>query len=220
MMDMGFYELFSRIIMPALAKTTYMVVMAALLSTAFGFCIAVMMVMSDADGLRPNKVFFSILNSSVNIIRSFPFVILLVSIIPFTRFIAGTSIGEKAALIPLTLASAPFVARLFEVSLKSVDRCLIEAAKSFGASDWQIVFRVMVREAIPSLTANVTLAIISILGATAMAGAVGAGGLGAVALTYGYQNFNDTIMYSTVIVLVIIVQLIQSLGNIVYDRLK
>ena len=144
----------------------------------------------------------------------------MVSIIPFTRFLVGTSIGENAALVPLTIASAPFMARLFETSFESVDEEVIEAAKACGASNIQIIFWVVIKESFPLLAQNLTLAMISILGFSAMAGAVGAGGLGSVALMYGYQNFNDSIMYGTVIILIILVQFIQFVGNKLCDYLK
>lgn len=161
-----------------------------------------------------------LLDTIVNIIRSFPFLILLVSIIPFTRLVVGTSIGTNAAIVPLTITASPFLARLFESSLLSVNSAVIEAAQSFGATTLQILFKVMMVEAVPLLVSNITMSVISLLGASAAAGAVGAGGLGSVALTYGYQNFNDTIMYSTVVVLIVIVQLIQYLGTKIYNHVK
>ena len=212
--------LFSEIVLPSLGATLYMVIIATILSTILGFILAIMLIVTDEDGLKPNKPFYNVLNTVINTIRSFPFIILLVSIIPLTRTIVGTSIGATAAIVPLTVAASPFVARLIETSLKEVDDALIEAAKSFGATDIQIIYKIMIKESIPSITSNITIAIINILGTTAMAGAVGAGGLGAVALIFGYPNFNKTIMYSTVLVLVILVQAIQFAGNSVYKILK
>ena len=147
-------------------------------------------------------------------------IILMISIIPFTRLIVGTSIGETAALVPLTVACTPFMARIFQNSFKEVDPALIEAAQSFGASKSQIVFKVMLKEAVPSIISGLCLAIINLLGCTAMAGAVGAGGLGAVALTYGYQNFNKQIMYTICVVLIILVAIIQYFGDWIYKKLK
>ena len=144
----------------------------------------------------------------------------MISIIPFTRFLVGSSIGEQAAIVPLTVACTPFMARIFQNSFKEVDPALIEAAQSFGASKKQIVFKVMLKESVPSIISGLCLAIINLLGCTAMAGAVGAGGLGAVALTYGYQNFNEKIMYTIVIVLIILVAIIQYLGDLLYRKLK
>lgn len=212
--------LVNKIIVPSLVDTLYMILFSTVLSAILGFVLAIVLVVTDDKGIKPNKVVYSILSTVINILRSFPFIILAVAIIPFTRMVVGTSIGEKAAIVPLTIAAAPFIARLIESSLNEVNPSLIEAAKSFGASNSQIVFKVMLKEAIPSIISDLTLAIISILGLTAMAGAVGAGGLGAVGLTYGYQSFNDTIMYTTVILLIIVVQIVQFIGNIAYKKLK
>jgi len=145
--------------------------------------------------------------------------ILIVAISPITRMVVGTTIGEKAAILPLTLAATPFIARLIEGSFKEVDKQLIEAARSFGASDMQIIFRVMVKESIPSLISITTLTAITYLAASTMAGAVGAGGLGAVALNYGYQSFNNTILYTSVFILFIMVQIIQGIGTWLYKKI-
>ncbi|TWH46070.1 methionine ABC transporter permease [Sporomusa sp. KB1] len=214
------YQLFSTIFIPEFSKTMYMVVAATLLSSIIGTLLAIILIVTYKEGLKPNKHIYQILTTVINVVRSFPFIILIVAIIPVTRAIVGTSIGEKAAIVPLTLAGAPFIARIIEASLREVDKELIDAVKSFGASNFQIIFKVMLPEAIPSVISGITLAIISILGCTAMAGAVGAGGLGAVAITYGYANFDNTIMYGTVFVLIIFVQIIQSLGNFLYKVLK
>ena len=219
-MDNNLAELYSKLIFPSVWTTLYMVSVTAMISTVIGFTLAIILVITNEDGLKPNEPVYKVLNTIINIIRSFPFIILLVSIIPLTRLIAGTSIGPTAAIVPLTVASSPFIARLIETSLRNVDSALIEAAKSFGATNFQIVFKVMVKESIPSIISNITMAIVAILGSTAMAGAVGAGGLGAIALTYGYQNFNDTIMYGTVVILIVLVQLIQFVGNGLYNKAK
>ena len=163
---------------------------------------------------------YRILDIVVNIIRSFPFIILMISIIPLTRIIVGSSIGETAALVPLTVAATPFMGRIFQSSFKEVDPALIEAAQSFGATKAQIVIKVMLVESVPSIVSGISLGIINLLGATAMAGAIGAGGLGATALTYGYQNFNEKIMYSIVVILIILVAVIQFLGDWLYKKLK
>ncbi len=210
--------LMKQIILPSLWQTIYMIIIATILSFVIGFILAIVLAVTDERGIKPNKIIYGILSAIINVLRSVPFIILAVAIIPFTRSIVGTSIGENAAIVPLTIASAPFIARLIESSLKEVNPSLIEAAKSFGASNIQIIFKVMVKEAIPSINLDLTLATITILGLTAMAGAVGAGGLGAVGLTYGYQSFNDTIMYTTLILLVIIVGIIQFVGNIIYKN--
>lgn len=219
-MEASISELITKIIFPNLCQTLFMVFFSMILSTIIGFIFAIILVLTDKNGLRPNMIIYSILGGLINIVRSFPFIILIVTIMPFTRVIVGTSIGMKAALIPLTIAASCFIARLIEGSLKEVNESLIEAAKSFGASDIHIIFKVIIKESIPSIVSNLVIAIVSIVGTTAMAGAVGAGGLGAVALTYGYQNFNNTIMYSTVLILVVIIQFIQIIGNLVYKKVK
>jgi D-methionine transport system permease protein len=208
------------LIVPAFFATLKMLAIAGVLSTLLGFVFGVILVVTEKDGLYENIVINRILDFIVNMIRSFPFIILMISIIPFTRLIAGTSIGETAALVPLTVACTPFMARIFQNSFKEVDPALIEAAQSFGASKWQIVFKVMLKESVPSIISGLCLAIINLLGCTAMAGAIGAGGLGAVALQYGYQSFNLKIMYSIVVILIILVALIQYFGDWIYKKLK
>ncbi|MCI9069203.1 methionine ABC transporter permease [Clostridium sp.] len=215
-----FLTFFTEILIEALGQTLYMVGISTILATLIGFILAIVLVITEKDGLKPNKVINSILGFIVNTLRSFPFIILVVAIIPLTRMIVGKSIGETAALVPLTIGSAPFIARVIEGALKEVDKGLIEAAKSFGASDFQIIFKVMIKEAMPSIISGITLSIISIIGYSAMAGAVGAGGVGAVALTYGYQRFDNAVMIYTVITLIIIVQLLQGAGNLAYKKLK
>jgi D-methionine transport system permease protein len=208
------------LIIPAMGKTLKMLCFSGVLSVFLGFFVGVVLVITPKDGLCPCPVLNKVLDILVNVIRSFPFIILMIAIIPFTRFVVGSSIGEVAAIVPLTVACVPFMGRIFESSLKEVDPALIEAAKSFGASKIQIIFKVMLVEAIPSIISGIILAIINLLGATAMAGSIGAGGLGAVAITYGYQNFNDRIMYSVVVVLIIMVILIQYIGDKLYKKLK
>ena len=215
-----FLSFFTDILIEALGQTIYMVGISTILATLIGFILAIILVVTDEGGLQPNKIINSILGFIVNTLRSFPFIILVVAIIPLTRAIVGKSIGETAALVPLTIGSAPFIARVIEGALKEVDKGLIEAAKSFAASNFQIIFKVMVKEAMPSIISGITLSIISIIGYSAMAGAVGAGGVGAVALTYGYQRFDNAVMIYTVITLIIIVQLLQGAGNLAYRKLK
>ncbi len=200
--------------------TLKMLIISGILSVFFGFFVGVVLVVTDKGGLKPNKIIYQILDIIVNIVRSFPFIILMISIIPLTRLLTGSSIGEMAALVPLTVAATPFMARIFQSSLKEVDPELIEATKSFGASNTQIILKVMLVEAIPSIISGISLGIINLLGATAMAGAIGAGGLGATALTYGYQNFNYKIMYTIVVILILLVILIQFTGDWLYKKLK
>ena len=198
----------------------YMLIVLTILAPLIGFIIAIILVITKPNGLKPNITVYNVLGLVVNMVRSFPFIILLISIIPLTRLIVGTSIGETAALVPITIGSAPFIARLIESSLNEVDPGLIEAAKSFGATNRQIIFKVMVKEATPSIISGVTLAVITILGYTAMAGAVGAGGLGNVALMYGYQQFDKNVILYTVVALIILVQLIQWIGDFLYKKKK
>lgn len=215
-----FLQLCQMLIIPAFFATLKMLVISGILSTIFGFIFGVILVVTEKGGLCENVVVNRILDFLVNTIRSFPFIILLISIIPFTRLIVGTSIGETAALVPLTVACSPFMARIFQNSFKEVDPALIEAAQSFGASKVQIIVKVMLKESVPSIISGLCLAIINLLGCTAMAGAVGAGGLGATALTYGYQNFNQEIMYSICVILIILVAIIQYFGDWIYKKLK
>ena len=213
-------QLFQMLIVPAFFATIKMLIISGLLSTFFGFFLGVLLVVTEKDGLCENVIVNRIFDFLVNTIRSFPFIILLISIIPLTRLIVGTSIGETAAIVPLTVACTPFMARIFQNSFKEVDPALIEAAQSFGASKTQIIFKVMLKESVPSIISGLCLAIINLLECTAMAGAVGAGGLGATALTYGYQNFNQQIMYSICVILVILVAIIQYFGDWIYKKLK
>ena len=215
-----FTQICQMLVVPAFFATLKMLLISGVLSTIFGFVFGVILILTEKGGLCQNVVINRILDFLVNTIRSFPFIILMISIIPFTRLIVGTSIGETAALVPLTVACTPFMARIFQNSFKEVDPALIEAAQSFGASKSQIVFKVMLKEAVPFIISGLCLAIINLLGCTAMAGAVGAGGLGAVALTYGYQNFNKQIMYTICVVLIILVAIIQYLGDWIYKKLK
>ncbi|WP_040411020.1 methionine ABC transporter permease [Desulfosporosinus sp. OT] len=208
------------VLMPSLGQTLFMVIVTTIFSTIIGFLLGIILTLTKENGLKPNKIIYKLLDALINVIRSFPFIILIVAIIPVTRAIVGTSIGMKAAIVPLTVAMAPFLARLIETNLDEVNPSLVEAAQSFGASRTQIIFKVLIVEALPVIVSSLTLSIISVIGCTAMAGVVGAGGLGAVAITYGYQNFNDTIMYSTVIVLIIVVQLVQMFGTLSYKKLK
>ena len=215
-----FAQICQMIIVPAFFDTLKMLLISGFISTIVGFVFGVILIVTEKGGLYENVVINRILDFIVNTIRSFPFIILMVSIIPFTRLIVGSSIGDTAALVPLTVACTPFMARIFQNSFKEVDPALIEAAQSFGASKWQIVIKVMLKESVPSIISGLCLAIINLLGATAMAGAVGAGGLGAVALTYGYQNFNQQIMYSICAILIVLVAIIQYFGDWIYKKLK
>ena len=219
-MKTNFLEFAKDILIEAFFQTLYMTAVATIFGTIIGFIIAITLVITDSNGLRPNKKLNDVLGGIINTIRSFPFIILMVAIIPLTRFIVGKAIGVNAALVPLTIGAAPFIARVIESALKEVDKGLIEAAKSFGASNTQIIFKVMLKEAVPSIISGLTLTIINIIGYSAMAGSVGAGGLGKVAISYGYQRYQTDVMIVTVIILIIMVQGLQSLGNYLYKKLS
>lgn len=214
------YTYLTEILGEALLQTLYMIIVPTIVATILGFIMAVILVVTKPKGLKPNKTVYSILGFIVNMVRSFPFIILLIALIPFTRFIVGTSIGETAAIVPITIGAAPFIARVIETALNEVDEGLVEAAKSFGATNLQIIFKVIVKEAMPSIVSGITLSIISILGCTAMAGTVGAGGLGKVAIVYGHQRFDTSVMVYVVVTLIIMVQIIQSAGDLAYKKLK
>lgn len=207
-------------ILNATNQTLYMVAGSTLFSVVLGFIPAIILVLTAPDGLKPNKWVYQILDFLVNTFRSFPFIILLVLVIPVTRAIVGTSLGSTAAIVPLTISAIPFVARVIESALRSVDPGLIEAARSFGASDMQIITRVYFKEAFPSIVSGIILTTISIIGYTAMAGSVGAGGLGDVAIRRGYQAYNLEYLFVTSLVLIIIVQIIQNIGNYLYKKLS
>lgn len=204
----------------ALWETLYMVFFSTLFSGIFGFATAIVMILTGAKGLRPNKAVYSTFSLLVNLLRSFPFIILMIAVIPLTRAIAGTSIGSTATIVPLTLAATPFVARLMEGSLLEVDPGVVEAARSFGAGDAQIIFGVMIKEAMPSIILNWAVVAINLLGYSAMAGVIGGGGLGDLAIKYGYNRFQTDVMVYSVIILIVIVQIIQVIGNKFYERMR
>ena len=209
-----------KILLPAIKATFEMLIYSTILSVIFGFFVGVLLVITNKGGILENRIVYRILSFIVNVVRSFPVIILIVFMLPVTELIVGTSIGVAAAVVPLTVSATAFIAKLIESSLQEVDKELVEAMHSFGLSDAQVIFKVMFSEALPSMLSGVIIATISILSATAVAGAVGAGGLGSVAITYGYQSFNDTVMYITVGILIILVQVIQSVGDWVYRKMK
>lgn len=208
------------ILAPALGETLYMVFVSTLIALIIGLIPAIIMVITDDTGLSPNKRVYKILDVIVNILRSFPFIILMIVISPFTKLIVGKTIGTTASIVPLTIGAAPFVTRIVEGALKEVDNGVIEAAKSFGANTRQILFKVMLPEALPSIVSGITLTIISVVGLSAMAGAMGGGGLGNVAVNYGYYRFKTDVMIYTVIVLIVLVQILQSFGMIIYNKVN
>ena len=201
-------------------ETLQMVMLSTFFSLLIGFALAILMIVTTPIGLSPCRSVYRVADFVVNLVRSFPFIILLIAIIPFTRFVVGTSIGSAAAIVPLTIAAAPFVARLIETCFLEVDRGVIEAARSFGASNSQIIFRVLFPEALPSIVLNIAVIAITLLGYSAMAGTVGGGGLGDLAVKYGYNRFQVDIMVYSVIILCILVLLIQGICNVLYKILR
>jgi len=193
--------------------TLYMVSVSALFTVVLGLPLGILLVNSDSRGLAPRPWLNKVLGLVVNVARSLPFIILLVVIIPFTRALVGTIIGPTAAIVPLTIAAVPFFARVVETAIREVDRGLVEAARSMGATNGEIVRKVLIPEALPSILLGVALTVISLISYSAMAGAIGAGGLGDVAIRFGYQRREDTVLLVTVILLIVVVQGIQLLGN-------
>ncbi|MCI8736772.1 MAG: ABC transporter permease [Lachnospiraceae bacterium] len=193
--------------------TIYMTLTSTTLAYALGLPMGIALVLTAADGLKPNVVIYKILDFIVNIVRSVPFIILLIMLMPFTKLIVGKSYGPAATVVPLTIAAAPFIARLVESSLLEVDKGVIEAAQSMGASTWHIVWKVLLAEARVSLIVGGTIALATILGYSAMSGAVGGGGLGDVAIRYGYHRYQVDIMMVTVVLLVALVQVMQYIGT-------
>lgn len=204
----------------ATKETIYMVAASTALSILLGFLLAVVMILAHPRGLKPRVGLYRTLDWLVNLGRSFPFLILIISIQPFTRIMTGTTIGSTAAVVPLTIGAIPFVARIIEGCFLEVDRGVVEAARSFGAGNLQIVWRVLVPEALPSLVLNVAVIAITLLGYSAMSGTVGGGGLGDLAVKFGYYRFQpDAILYS-VLIMLIMVQAIQSACGFIYRRLR
>ena len=212
------WQYWSVIIEPAIWSTLRMLLATMFFGFVLGFLMSVALVMSHPQGVSPNKRVYGIVNFIANVIRSFPIIILIVAISPLTRLIVGTTLGEQAAIVPLTIAATPFIAKIFETCYLDVNKQLVEAAKSMGASNLQIVLHVIIKEAAPSMISGMTIATISYLAATTLAGAVGAGGIGAVALNYGYQSFNDTVLYASVAIIFVMVQVIQLCGDLLYKR--
>lgn len=192
--------------------TLYMTLATTFMGYVLGLPMGIALVITAPKGLRPNKIIYKVLDVVVNVVRSFPFLILLIVIQPLTRVIVGKSYGPTATIVPLTLSAAPFIARMVESSLLEVDHGVIEAAQSMGANLWTIIWKVMIGEAKTSLIVNVTIALGTILGYSAMAGIVGGGGLGDIAIRYGYYRYDSSIMWVTVVLLIVLVQLMQYVG--------
>lgn len=208
-----------QMIWKGIGETLYMTLLSTALGYLFGLPMGVLLAVSDKDGLRPNAVLYKILDVIANIVRSIPFLILLILLIPFTRMLIGKSTGSTATIVPLVAAAIPFIARMVESSIKEVDAGVVEAAKSMGAGNFRIIVKVLLVEARTSLITGCTIAIGTILGYSAMAGTVGGGGLGDIAVRYGYYRWKTGIMIVTVILLILLVQIFQSVGMLIASKL-
>ena len=206
-------------LLEGIRDTLYMTLASTLFGYIIGLPMGIVLTVTDKDGIRPNAAVYKVLDVISNLLRSIPFIILLIVLIPFTRFVVGRSYGSTATIVPLTIAAAPYIARMVESSLKEVDAGVIEAARSMGASDFQIVTKVMLVEARTSLIVGATISLGTILGYSAMAGTVGGGGLGDIALRYGYTRWQTDIMVVTVVLLVILFQIFQTIGMKIANRL-
>lgn len=206
-------------LLEGIRDTLYMTLASTLFGYVIGLPMGIVLTVTDKDGIRPNAAVYKVLDVISNLLRSIPFIILLIVLIPFTRFVVGRSYGSTATIVPLTIAAAPYIARMVESSLKEVDAGVIEAARSMGASDFQIVTKVMLVEARTSLIVGATISLGTILGYSAMAGTVGGGGLGDIAIRYGYTRWQTDIMVVTVVLLVILFQIFQTIGMKIANRL-
>ena len=215
--------MWSKEVIQMIAEGVWQTLLMTVVSTVFGYLIGlpmgVALAVTDKEGLAPNRVAYQILGFIANIVRSIPFIILLILVIPLTRLIVGKSYGTEATIVPLVLAAGPFIARMVESSINEVDAGVVEAARSMGASNWRIITRVLLVEARTSLITGAPIAIGTILGYSAMAGTVGGGGLGDIAIRYGYHRYQPDIMIVTVILLVVLVQIFQTIGMILASRL-
>ncbi len=217
MMELGVP--FSKIVLAA-QQTIYMVSVSLAIGSVLAMVMAMTLVLTNDNGILKNKYVYTVLNTVINIIRSIPFIILMVFILPLTKEIVGTRVGTTAALVPLVVFIAPYLTRLFENSILEVDKGIVEAAQAMGASYFEIIWYFLLPEAYGSLILSVTIGTIGLIGATAMAGAIGAGGVGDLALTYGYERLNFPLMLFTVIVLIVFVQIIQSFGNYFSSKVR
>lgn len=201
------------LLLKSLAETLYMLSVSAIIAAVIGIPLGILLVVTEKNNILSCPMINKPLAFVINMIRSIPFIILMVAIIPLTRIIAGTSIGTTAAIVPLTLAAIPYTARMVETSIREIPSGLIEAAESMGASPLQIIYKVLIPEALPAVIQNMTVVIVSLIGSSAMAGTIGGGGLGDLAIRYGYQRFQADMMITTIVVLIVIVQVIQWVGN-------
>ncbi len=214
----AFIEEYGLLLLGGVGETLFMTLVPTLFAYVLGLPMGVLLTITKPGGIAAAPRFNAVFGWLVNILRSLPFMILMIFIIPLTRFIAGTSIGATAACVPLTIAAAPFVARMVEQSLEEIDRGTVEAARCMGATNWQIVTRVLLVESVPSLLRGLSISTITILGYTAITGAVGAGGLGNIAFRFGYQRYQKDLMYVTVVLLILLVCLIQGVFNLIARR--
>lgn len=194
-------------------ETLYMVLVSSVIATLGGLPLGVILYVTRKGGILEHRSFYQILSAIVNMTRSIPFIILMIAIIPFTRLVVGTSIGTNAAIVPLSLCAMPFIARVIESALLEIDHGLIEAATAMGATSWQMIRKVLLAESLPSIINGITLAIVNLIGYSAMAGAVGGGGLGDLAIRYGYQRFDAAVMLAAIVIMVVLVQAVQWLGD-------
>ncbi len=201
------------LIIPSLIESLYMVIVATIFSLLIGFPLGVLLVITEKDNIWEKPLFNKVLGSIINILRSLPFIILMIIVFPVARLLVGTTVGTTATIVPLSIAAAPFVARVMEGNLKEVDKGVIELSLSMGATIPQIITRVLIPEALPSIVLGITLTVINLIGYSAMAGAIGGGGLGDLAIRHGYYGRNKPLMYSAVLVITILVQSVQFLGN-------
>lgn len=197
----------------ATGQTLIMVFSSTFFSVLLGLPVGILLCTSDPAGIRPRLLLYQVLTRIVNVLRSFPFIILMILLFPLSRILAGTSIGTGATIIPLSIAAAPFAARIIETSLKEVDAGVVQAARAMGSTNIQVIVKVLLPEALPSLTAGITLTIINLIGYSAMAGAIGGGGLGDLAIRYGYQRFRPDVMAVSVAVILVLVEIIQAAGS-------
>lgn len=210
----AFFAQYGNLFLQGTVDTLIMTCVATILAYVIGIPLGILLVVTSPNGLRPNRIVSTIVGWIVNIGRSVPFIILLVALIPFTRFIVGTSLGVPGAVVPLVVTAAPFAARIVEQSLEETDSGLVEAAQSFGASTWQIVWKVYLKETLPSLVRGAAITFVTLFGYSAMAGTVGAGGLGDIAIRYGYQRFQTDVMIFAVLLCVVLVILFQAIGDV------
>ena len=208
------------LLLKSLAETLYMLSISAILAAIIGIPLGILLVVTEKNNLLSCSMLNKQLSVLINMVRSIPFIILMVAIIPLTRLVVGTSIGTTAAIVPLTLAAIPYTARMVETSIREIPFGLLEAAESMGATPIQIICKVLIPEALPSVIQNITVVIVTLIGSSAMAGTIGGGGLGDLAIRYGYQRFQADVMIATILVLIVIVQLIQWAGNFLSKKVN